>query len=275
MKKVRRYLEFIFGVFCIAFSFNVLLLPNDIVFGGVSGVSIITKNLFNLEPASFILITSIILLLVSFIFLGKKQTIASIFGSLLFPIFIKVTVNFESYLHLGQLDLLLAAVFGGLINGLGAGLIFRAGFTTGGTDILNQIVSKYFKVSIGNAMIFVDGLIVISGVFVFGINKLLYALITLYVISSITDKVLLGISSSKAFYIVTSCEKEVKDYILNNLGHGITIFNAIGGYSKANQKVLMCVIPTREYFKLKEGIHEIDQDAFFVVTDSYQVYGGE
>ena len=90
-----------------------------------------------------------------------------------------------------------------------------------------------------------------------------------------TDKVILGISSSKAFYIITEHETAVKKFILNNLSHGVTVLEGRGGYTGNNQKVIMCIIPTKEYFIAKEGIHEIDPEAFFLVTDSYEVYGGE
>ena len=127
----------------------------------------------------------------------------------------------------------------------------------------------------GTALILTDGLIVLGGAFVFGFTKLMYALIVLYVISLLTDKVILGISDSKAFYIITEKDDEVKKYVIEGLHHSVTVFDAKGGYTKEKQKVLMCVIPTKEYFKLKEGIHEIDKDAFFVVTDAYEVFGGE
>ena len=124
-------------------------------------------------------------------------------------------------------------------------------------------------------MLISDGSIVLCSFFSFGLIKFMYAVVVLYIISTMTDKVLLGISNSKAFYIVTSQVNEVKNYVMVKLGHGITIFDAVGGFSKEDQKVLFCVIPTRDYFKLKEGIHDIDKDAFFVVTDAYEVFGGE
>ena len=171
--------------------------------------------------------------------------------------------------------MLLSAIFGGVTTGLGAGLVYKAGFTTGGTDIIEQIISKYSKVSMGRAIIMCDGMILLFGTFMFGINNFMYALIVLYLISILADRVLLGISDSKAFYIVTEKDKEVKEFILNKLSHGVTIFEARGGYEQKKQKVLFCVIPTKEYFKLKEGIREIDMNAFFVVTDAYEVHGGE
>lgn len=273
--RIRRYLQLILGLFIISIAFNLFLLPNNIVFGGVSGISIIIKQIFGINPSIFIFISSSLLLIVSYIFLGKEKTAASVVGSLLFPVFTELTSGINTVISLGETELLLSAIFGGVLYGLGAGLVFKAGFTTGGTDIINQIISKYFHTSMGNAMLMSDGLIVLSGVFVFGVNKLMYALITIYIIGLLTDKVLLGISDSKAFYIITEHDGEVRDYILNYLNHGVTIFDARGGFTRERQKVLLCVVPTKEYFKLKEGIHTIDKDAFFVVTDAYEVFGGE
>ena len=154
-------------------------------------------------------------------------------------------------------------------------MVFKAGFTTGGTDIVNQIISKYFKISIGNSMLMSDGLIVLSSIIFFGPVKFMYSIIFLYIISIMSDRVILGISDSKAFYIITEHEQEIKEYIMKYLSHGVTVFNAKGGFAKEKQNVLMCVLPTKDYYRLKEGINVIDKDAFFVVTDAYEVFGGE
>lgn len=273
--RIKRYLYLVFGLVLISVAFNAFLLPKDIVFGGVSGLSIIFKKLLGWDPSIFIFISSILLLIISFFALGLEKTKGSILGTLLFPIFVKLTSNIPMYLNLTESEMFLSALFGGVLYGVGAGFVFKAGFTTGGTDILNQIISKYFKVSMGNALMLSDGLIVIAGVFVFGITKLMYALVVLYIISILTDRVLLGISDSKAFYIIAEEEEKIREYILKELNHGVTTFDAKGGFTKAKQKVLFCVIPTKEYFKLKEGIHNIDPTAFFVATDAYEVYGGE
>jgi len=273
--RIRRYFQLIIGVLILAIAFNLFLSPNEIVSGGVGGLSIITEHLFDIDPSTFIYISSSILLIISFFLLGKEKTIGSIVGSLVFPLFVSLTENITAYIHIANQETLLISIFGGVLYGFGAGLIFKAGFTSGGTDIVNQIVSKYLHVSMGTAMLMSDGLIVLLGGFVFGINKLMYALVVIYITGILTDKVLLGISESKAFYIITDKEDEVKDYILNYLNHGVTIFDTRGGYTKERQKMLMCVVPTKEYFKLKEGIHEIDKDSFFVVTDAYEVSGGE
>ncbi len=273
--KIRRYLQLIIGVFLISIAFNIFLLPNNLVFGGVSGLSIIIKEIMPINPSHFIMVTSLILLIISFIVLGKKQTKGSIVGSILFPIFVDLTANINQYIQLDSSNLLLAVIFGGIIYGFGAGLVFKAGFTTGGTDIINQIISKYAHISMGNAMLMSDGLIVLLGTFFFGVTKLMYAIIVIYIIGLMTDKVLLGISNSKAFYIITNEDTKIRDYLLNELHHGVTIFNVKGGYTHKKDEVILCVVPTSEYYKVKEGIHEIDKDTFFVVCDAYEVFGGE
>ena len=124
-------------------------------------------------------------------------------------------------------------------------------------------------------MLIIDGLIIISGAFVFGFLKFMYAIIILYIISILTDKVLIGISESKAFYIITSKKEEVCDFVINELNHSITTMDAKGGFSNKKNSVLFTVIPTKEYFKFKQGIKMIDKDAFFTVIDAYEVMGGE
>ena len=272
--RIKELIEFIIGCFLVALAFNLFMSPNNLVAGGVSGFSLILKHFFGLNPSTIISVANVFLIILSFLVLGKEKTKATILGSILFPIFVSITEHLSTYISFKESEMILIAVFGGVLQGLGAGLIFRAGYSTGGTDILNMIVSKIFKISLGNSMFFTDGTIIVIGAFVFGFNHLMYSLIILYLISTLTDKVVLGISDSKAFYIITSKEKEVKDFVINELKHGVTEFNAKGGFNSENQTVLMSVVPTREYYKLKEGIHNIDKNAFFVAMDSYEVKGG-
>ena len=268
-----RFAEFIAGVFLVAISYNVFLLPRNTVYG-VGGIGVILKKIFNITPALTIFVSSMILLVLSLFTLGKKKTIRTVAGSILYPIFVAATSYYVRYFDLGTLEPVVVVIIGAVTHGLGLGLIFKAGYTTGGTDILNDIVAKYGKVSIGKAMLFTDGLIIIISLFVFGFPTFIYSLISLYIISVMTDKVILGISQSKTFYIITDNETSVKKFIMNNLNHGVTVLQGRGGYTGDNQKVIMCTLPTREYFILKEGLKEIDPGAFFLVTDAYEVFGG-
>ena len=272
---IQRLFEFIIGCLIISISYNIFIVSNSLVPGGVGGLAIIINNLFNIDNSTIIFILDISLLILSFFLLGRNKTRASILGSILFPIFVKLTENINVWLQVDTSQVLLSALIGGLIYGFGAGLVFKAGFTTGGTDIINQIISKYCKISLGRSMLYSEGLIVLSSGLFFGLNSMMYSILILYIISLISDRVVLGISDSKVFFIITDKEDEVKEFIINYLGHGVTIFKAHGGYKKETENVLMTVLPTKDYYKLKEGIKSIDENAFFIINDTYEVFGGE
>ena len=274
-KNIQKLLKLILGCLLISLSYNIFIAPNKLVSGGVSGIAIIINNVINLQNSTIILTINAILLILSMVFLGRKKTNATILGSILFPIFIRITENINVWLKIDTSSMLFSTIIGGILFGVGAGIIYKAGFTTGGTDILNQIVSKYFKISIGNSMLIIDGTIVITSGLFFGINNMMYSIVLLYIISLISDRVILGISESKVFFIATSKEKEVKKFIIEELGHGVTIFLAEGGFKKKNQTIIMTTLPTRVYYTLKEGIKKIDNDAFYIITDTYEVFGGE
>lgn len=272
--RIVRYATFLVGLFCVSLAFNIFLLPSEVVYG-VSGIAVMLNNLYGVAPSTIILSASVILLILSYFILGKEKTTKTAIGALLYPLFVKLTEPIIPYIDLGTTEPVVIALFGAVISGFGLGLVYKAGFTTGGSDIINQIISKKCNTSIGKAMLITDGIIVSSSVFVFGWQKLIYSIICIYIVSTITDKVILGISKSKAFYIVTEKEEEIKHFILKHLSHGVTVLDARGGYTGNKAKVIMCIIPTKEYFIAKEGIKGIDEKAFFLVTDAYEVSGGE
>lgn len=267
---IKRYFYLIVGCFIIAMAFNMFFLKYNIVCFGMSGLSIVV-NQYGIKPSLFILSGNIVLLAVSYYTLGTESTKNSLVGSLVFPVFTELTKNCGNYVDFGNVELLLIAIMGAVMTGIGYGLIFRTGFTTGGTDILDAILAKYTKISIGKAMILVDGLVVISGKLVFSWEIVLYGFIVLYIISYLTDKLILGISESKAFYIVTDKEDEVKEYLLSYIHSGVTLLSARGGYTDNKESMILTVVPTRDYFIVKEGIKTIDKKAFFLVCDAYEV----
>ncbi len=270
----KRTIEFVIGCFIIALAYNIFVVPNNLVPGNVGGIAVIINNLFGLPNSIVIFILNIFLLITSYYLLGKEKTKATILGSILLPTFISLTENINVWLQIDTSQVLLSTIFGGIIYGLGAGMVFKAGFTTGGTDIINQIICKFGKTSMGKSMLMSDGIIVLLSGIVFGINNMLYSIVMLYIISLMSDRVVLGVSDSKMFMIVTDKEEEVRDFILKKLGHGITVFNAKGGYKKYYENVIMTVLPTKDYYQLKEGIKAIDKEAFYIITDSYEVFGG-
>ena len=262
------------GLLISSFAFNLFFVPNNIVVGGISGLSLIIKEYFHIKPSLFISIASVFLIIISFIFLGKEKTLNTLVVVIIYPIFIEATSKITIHINLETSSLLLTIIFGGALDGLAAGLILKEGFSAGGTQIITQIMHKYLHMSIGKSSLIVNSLIIITAIFTFGLTKSMYAVIALYISTTITDRVILGISNNKSFYIITDKEEEVCEFIIQNLHHSVTIINAKGGYSNKNKKLLLCVIPTKEYFLVKEVVLEIDKNAFFLITDSYEAIGG-
>lgn len=273
--RIKRYFYLIVGVLICACSYNIFILPNNIVFGGVSGISIIMHTYLGIKPSIGMLFCSFLLCLVGFVFLDKETVVRSIIGAILLPVMVELTSFLTELVVIKDIDMLTISLFGGVLYGLGLGIVYKYGFTLGGTDFITEIVHKYFKLTMGTSMIIVEGFVVVSGAFAFGIINFLYAVVILYLMTLLVDKVILGISDKKAFYIITSKKKDVSNYVINTLGHTITVFSATGGFLKKRVSVLFTVVPTKEYYKLKEGISYIDPSAFFTVVDAYEVSGGE
>lgn len=261
---------FTFGTFLLALSFNLFFSPNDIVIGGLSGLSIIFRETIHLNDSVFILIASLLLLILGYNFLGKKITINALLGSILFPIFVECSKYYVTLIPIEGSKLLIS-LFGGLLYGFASGLILKTGFSVGGLQILAQIINKYFHISLGKATLLINIIVISIGSIFFGISTALYAIISLYIISVVIDKVLIGISNEKTFYIITSKEKELEEYLKENKLINYTRLSVKGGYTNKHKKMYLCTIPTKEYTILKEFVKNIDKEAFFLITDTFEV----
>ena len=278
MKKKRKLFFrsslFLIGMFLVALNYNLFLLPNNLVIGGVSGLAIILRKILYVEPVLFIYLVNALLLTISFFILGWKKTSKSVIGSLLFPLFITFTAPLAVKLNIKFESDIIMVLVSGLMLGLGSGLIYKTGFTTGGTDIIGQIFGEKKKMSFGTIMLIINATIVLGGGYFFGYEKVVYTIMILFLNSTIVDRILLGISDSKMFFIYTKKVDEIKKYIIEEMSAGVTVLNIEGGYSCEKDKMLMCVVRTRDYFLFKETILELDPKAFLVINDCYEVMGG-
>ena len=269
---LKRYLMLLSGCLIVAFAFNLFFLRYDIVCFGVSGISIVLAK-FGVNPAMFIMGANIFLLIISYFFLGVEDVKNQLVGAIIYPIFVSLTAKITDLIDFGNIEFIIIAVMGGVIAGIGYGLIYKSGFSTGGTDVIGNLICKYSKISMGNAMMFVNVSIIAIGKIVFPWKIVMYAIVVAYLISVATDRILLGISNSKAFYIVVDKEKEefVREFLASLPGVGSTVIDASGGYSNDRQTLILAVVPTKMYFIIKEGLSEIDRNIFYLVCDSYEV----
>ncbi len=262
------------GASIYALAFNLFLLPNNIVVG-FSGLSVITNNLFGIKPSLFLMISYVIVLIFSFIFLGFQSTKRSIIGSILYPLLVEATSYLVPYIDISNIEKIVAIVFGALLTGFGSGLVYKVGYSTGGSDIINMLLSKCIKKPIGSCNIMTNAVIMTLGFLTFGFSTVIYSIVVVAIMSTLVDKVMIGISQSKTFMVITENETDVKKYLLSKLSHGVTILNARGGYTGNVLKMIMCVVPTREYYMVKQGILQLDPKALIMVSDVYEVIGNK
>jgi len=263
------YFYILIGSSLIAIAFNVFLLPNRVASGGVSGISTILSSTLGWQPAYIQWSLNIPLFIAGVVLLGRQFGIKTLVGTIFVPLVVFFTKDFEAATH----DPLLASLFGGIGVGLGLGIVFRGKASTGGTDLAAQIIHKYTGISLGRAVVLIDGLIVLAAAIVFDIEQALYALIGLFVTSKTIDFVQVGFGNSKMAMIITNKEEEVRQAILYEVVRGVTKLSGYGGYTENERPVLMCVVEQSEFTKLKQLVKSIDPSAFVVVMDAAEVLG--
>ena len=275
-KIVYRFIVFLIGVFILAMNYNMFILPNSFVLGGASGIAVILKAMFDFNPVVSIYVISFFLLFVSFFLLGKKDTRRALIGSIVYPTAVSLVQGLAAYLsqYLQFDNIIMVVLIAALLHGLGTGLVYKVGFNTGGGDIIIKLVNKYGHVTEGNSSLIVNATILFSGFLVLGANKILYSIMIILIATIIIDRIIIGISNSKMFFIYSKKYKEIEKYIMDELETGVTLFNTEGGFLKKKREMLMAVVSNRDYYRIKEKVLEIDEEAFFVVSDCYEVNGG-
>lgn len=266
---ILEYIFVIVGAAVVAIGFNLFLFPNQVASGGVSGISTILHGLFGWNAGFVQYAFNIPLFIAGVLILGKSFGVKSLLGTLALPFFVILTEDWNAATN----DPLLGAIFGGIVVGGGIGLVFKGKASTGGTDLLAQIITKYTGLTLGTSVLCIDGLIAISAAVVFDIEKGLYAIIGLFVTTKTIDIIQMGFSQSKMVYIITQNQDEVRDAIYEHVNRGVTKLPAIGGYTGEERPVLMVVVYQTEFTKLKQVVKTVDPSAFVIVSDAYEVLG--
>lgn len=269
------YLLIIIGTGLMATAITSCFDAAGMVTGGFSGIAIIvkagTKGLYgNGVP---LWVTNLVLNVPVFILAAKIKGFSFVKKALMGDISLTVWLAVLPAWKLSE-DIFLAALYGGILQGVGIGLVFLGGGTTGGTDLLAAIIQKYMKhYSIAQVMQFVDGAVVVAGMYVFGVERALYAIIAVYLVTKVSDGIIAGLKFSKAVYIITDKPDEVSRMVMEDIDRGITGIRAKGMYSGHDKLMLFCVVGKKELVHLKEMIDEIDPKAFVIVGDAREVHG--
>ena len=267
---------FILGTALMAFAINQIFAPADMVTGGVSGLAIVLEEALlrsvdiHVPIWVFNVLLNIPLFIVGFRGLGWNAMKRTLVGTVALTAFLAVIP--EKSIGLG--DSLLTAVFGGVISGVGIGLVFSANGSTGGTDLLAVFLTKKFRtLKVTQLLLILDGIIVLTGAWMFGLTSALYTVIAIYTVSVTSDRVLKGLYDAMAVFVISKVSRKISASIMEKLERGVTRIKVIGGYSGEEKEMLFCVIAKRQLPQVKDIIAETDPKAFVTVTEANEVLG--
>lgn len=269
-KAVLGYLGVLIGVLITAFGVSFFLIPAKIAAGGVSGVATVIFHLTQFPAGIVMLLLNLPLFLISWRVFGPRFGVKTLVGTVTLSLFVDI---FNQIAVPITGDLLLASIYGGVISGIGLGIAFRSGGSTGGTDMAAQLVAQMFNTSVGQGLLLVDGFVIILAGLAFGLELAMYALIAVFITTKTIDVVQEGRNYAKGVYIISDLAEQIGGTIMERLERGVTSLDGRGMWTKAHKNVLFAIVSRGEISQVKEIVREFDEKAFVVITDVHEVLG--
>ncbi len=270
LKLLIRILMITLGAIITALGLELFLVQNDIVDGGIVGISIIASSLLNTKLGLVIFVINLPFFYIGYKQIGRTFAFSTIYGIAI----LSISTTLFAHMKVFTTDLLLASVFGGIVIGIGIGIVIRYGGSLDGTEILAILFSKNLPFSVGEIIMFFNLFILGSAGFVFGWDHAMYSLIAYFVAFKTIDIVMQGLDESKSVWIISDKHHVIGEAILARLGRGVTYFNGEGAYTKDKKKIVFCVITRLEEAKLKSLVEDIDSNAFVAIANVSEVRGG-
>lgn len=270
-KTIVQYLFVTLGAVICSCSINLFLVPHHFLSGGVSGLAIIFYYLYQLPIGVQIFLMNVPLLVAAYKILGKKYTIITVYGAVIFSVAVDAT-SFLTNVNAID-DPLLAAILGGIMSGIGSGLIFRVNGSAGGLDIIAAIIKKRYSLNIGFVGFGVNCIIMAIAAVLFGLKLAVLTLISMFVSANLTDKVVEGFNSKKTVFIVSYKSDEIVKAIMQEVGRGATILNGQGAFTRQEKRVIFVVVTLTQIAKIRSLVQEADPYAFMIVHDATEVMG--
>lgn len=261
------------GNIILAAGVSFFIVPNNILTGGVAGIAVAIAPVMNVSTTLIINGLTFVLFISGILILGKHFAIKTLLSTILYPTFVSVFSVMSETIHITS-DPMLASIYGGILIGAGVGLVFKTGASTGGMDIPPLVVHKYTHIPLGTLVLITDGLTVLLGLSIYGIEPALIGLISVWTSSYMVNKMLmLGLSEAKSLMIISERYEEILSQIASQVDRGATIINAEGGYKRDKRPVLMVVILKKQFPVVNRIITSIDPGAFVIVNDVNEVQG--
>lgn len=270
---VRDLICIIIGNLVIAIGVTFFILPMNILSGGVAGIAVAIQPIFHLPPRLVINGLTIALYICGAILLGKQFALKTIVSTIVYPVAISGLGMLWPDVQITT-NPILASIYGGVCIGIGIGLVYRVGGSTGGMDIPPLIINKYTKIPLPTLVMCIDGCTVLLGASTYGVEAAMIGLISVWVAGQIIDKVItMGAQEAKNVMIITDKHEEMMQKIYQNINRGATILHAEGGYTREKKPVIMMVIVSKQFSQLNHVINEVDPEAFVIISDVNEVHG--
>lgn len=266
---IKDYILMTIGCFIYAFAVNYFYVSNHLAEGGVTGIALIIFYLFKTSVGVTYFAVNIPLLILGWKLLGKDFIIKTLYGTGMMSFALGLTAGMNGATE----DTILASLYGGFIGGIGLGLIFMCGGSTGGTDIIARIMTKYKGIPVGRAMLIIDMAVLSAVAFLFGKEIFMYTLIAAMVLTKTIDFVQEGMDKAKAVTIISKKAEDLRNILMDETGRGITIINGSGGYTRNSFDIIYCVVSKFQIVKVKRIVRDIDPEAFITITDVSEVLG--
>lgn len=274
MVKLKEFLLINIGLLLVALSIYYIAVPQNLVTGGVSGLSIVINTIFPaLSVGTVMLVLNIILFVIGFIFIGFNFGAKTIYSSFALSGMVWVLEKIHPISGTLTNDTLAEVLVSSLLCSVGLAIAFSQNASTGGTDIIAKILNKYFDIDLGKAMLAADILIVLSAIFVFDIGAGIYGILGLILNSLLIDYILQSLQSNKEIVIISRESAPIKEFIVTELDRGATIYSAKGVFTNNEREVIRTIVSRKQYVKLKKFIQSLDKDAFITVNNVSVTYG--
>lgn len=270
-RRIKQYLTVALGSLISAVGINLFLVPHHMLSGGVSGIAMIIYFLLDWPIGVMVSILNIPLFFAAYRLLDREYVVGALFGMVVFAGSLDAT-RFLTAMNPVD-DTLLAAVFGGVITGVGSGLIFRVNGSAGGLDIVAAIMKKFYALNMGSAGFAVNAVIMVIAAGLFGIKIAMYTLISMFMNGSVTDKVIEGFNRKKTVMIISESSQDIATAIFNEIGRGVTFLHGEGAYTRQPKNVVLVVLTLTQIAKVKFIVERVDPSAFMIVHDAAEVMG--
>lgn len=273
MKKFKEFGLITIGDLIIALSIKFFLSPNKIAAGGISGIAIIINNFFtNIPVGALMIMMDTVLFIVAIVVIGGKFGFKTLYTSFCLSGSLLVM---DKFVKVGAItdNLLLAAIFGTFLSGIGMGIIFNQNASTGGTDIIAKIINRFFHIDIGKSLLLVDFVVTLFAGLTMGADIGMYSLLSVIINGFMIDAVIEGLNVCKQVMVISAKNDEISKFIIEELERGCTILDGKGGYTGNNTYILYCVLSRKEFVSLKDFIKGVDSNAFITVSDVREVLG--